>query len=217
MSGNRAQRRAAARKDDAADIQMSQPDRSGPKGKTLMELAEERRELLSKGQPFSKQNSTTNTSQNAGKPEDDSVFFFNSDPLGAVGEAILYSVTLCMLHFTLDVLVYNQYRQDIVWSEIVSRLGRMAPALFAIIYLLHTRTAMQFGVVRQLFFLAAGVAAGCHIVYAGNHFSYFAVMKRAPPIGTLWVWSVVEMQLPYAVLSLLAVAGYMWWEGLWMF
>ena len=38
-------------------------------------------------------------------------------------------------------------------------------------------------------------------------------MKRAPALGTLWVWAVVEMRLAYAVVGLLAPLAYMWWGG----
>ena len=206
---NRAQRRAAARKDEASDIKFAQPDRSGPKGKTLLQLAEERRALLAKGQPFPK-------AADPGKPEksDDSDFMFGEDPIGPVGEALLYTTTLSMLHFTLDVLVYNQYRQEVAWREIFLRLARMAPVLFLIIYMLHSRTVSRFPVLKQLFFAAVCVSAGSYMIYSGNHYGYFAVMKRAPPVGTLWIWSVVEMQLVYAVVSLALVGIYVWFSGL---
>jgi hypothetical protein len=38
-------------------------------------------------------------------------------------------------------------------------------------------------------------------------------MKAAPPIGTLWIWSVVETSLPYAALNALAVLGFVWYNG----
>jgi hypothetical protein len=47
----------------------------------------------------------------------------------------------------------------------------------------------------------------------GNVYDYYAVMKQAPPLGTLWVWSVIEMKLPYALVGLVANLGYMWWKG----
>ena len=51
------------------------------------------------------------------------------------------------------------------------------------------------------------------MVYSGNKHGYFYVMKSAPPIGTLWIWSVVEMSLPFAATSAAAVLGYIWWNG----
>lgn len=210
---NRRQRRAAARNttkaghpdQGATDFKLAQPDRSGPKGKTLFELAEERQALLDKGKPFQKDEELEKLAERD--------FVFSGDPIGPAGEAVLYGSTLSMLHFTLDVLVYNQYRQAIEWSEIFSRIGRIIPVLFVIVYMLHTKTAARFPLVKQLLFLITSITAGCYMVYSGNTYGYFAVMKRAPPVGTLWVWSVIEMQLVYAVSSLIVVGVYTWWNG----
>jgi hypothetical protein len=40
-----------------------------------------------------------------------------------------------------------------------------------------------------------------------------AIMKQAPPIGCLWVWSVIELDLPWAVLSLAGAGGFLWQNG----
>jgi len=43
--------------------------------------------------------------------------------------------------------------------------------------------------------------------------AYYAVLKRAPAIGTLWVWSVVELELKWALVSVLGVGAWGWWMG----
>ncbi|KAK4998372.1 hypothetical protein LTR66_002384 [Elasticomyces elasticus] len=215
---NRKERRAAAhnagrktgpREETAADIPMAQPDRSGPKAKTLYELAAERQALLEKGQPFKKTSDADGVRGEASAASE--------DPLGPFGDAVFFTLSLSMLHFTLDVLVYHQYRQDIAWDEIFARTTTVLPILFFLIYMLHTETASKLPVVKQLFFLSIAVTAGCYMVFAGNTYDYFAVMKRAPPVGTLWIWSVIEMRLPYAVASLVAVGGFMWTKGFTVF
>lgn len=55
------------------------------------------------------------------------------------------------------------------------------------------------------------VAAGCYVVKSVNEYSYYFVMKRMPPVGTIWVWSVVEMGLLESVLSCGVVLGFVWW------
>lgn len=65
---------------------------------------------------------------------------------------------------------------------------------------------------RQAVFFATSLAAGCHLIHVTNHHGYLAVMKRAPPLGCLWVWSVIELDLPLAALSL-AGAGVFVWAG----
>ncbi|KAI3550396.1 hypothetical protein CABS03_05573 [Colletotrichum abscissum] len=60
--------------------------------------------------------------------------------------------------------------------------------------------------IRQAIFFVAGVWAGCHLIYITNKFSYLYIMKQAPTLGCVWIWSVLELDLPVAVASL-AVAG----------
>lgn len=209
---NRKQRRAAAREaarnpkhldNNVPNIKMAYPDRSGPKAKTLYEIAEERQALLNKGKPFPKQEG----------PDKDGDWEFNDEPLGPAGDAVLYAATLSMLHLTLDVLVRSQYRQEVVWKAVFGQLAKVFPILFLVVYMLHSETAARFSTSKQLFFLAVSISAGCYMVFSGNMHGYYAVMKRAPPVGVVWVWSVIEMRLPFAVASVIAVAGYLWWNG----
>lgn len=220
---NRKERRAQAKANNqpmppplrtAADLPMRQPDRSGPKGKTLYDLAEERRaELAAHGQPFSKIHSDGLVRDENGTILSASSKDFSDEPLGPFGEAVFLTVSLAMLHFTLDVLVYNQYRQEIEWPPIFKRTGTLAPVLLFIIYALKTRTARKVEVLRQMLFLAIAVGSGCYVIYAGNTYSYYAVMKRAPPLGTLWIWSVVEMKLEWALASVVVNLGFLFWGG----
>jgi hypothetical protein len=89
----------------------------------------------------------------------------------------------------------------------------MTPGLFCGLWLLHTEAAMKWKLARQLFFLAMSTIAGCFLIYSGNEHGYYFVMKKAPPVGTLWVWSVVEMDLMYSLVHACAVVSYMLWGG----
>ncbi|KAF2197276.1 hypothetical protein GQ43DRAFT_215443 [Delitschia confertaspora ATCC 74209] len=184
---------------------LQHPDRSGPKGKTLFELADERQRELNGGKLPKWDVDKDNTPEGMNP--------FDDDPIGPFGNALLYSFSLATLHLTLDVVVYSQYREDIIWSEIFQRAGTVFPIFFVLVYLLHAQICLRFPIVRNLFFLVVSVAAGCYMVYSGNVNGYFYVMKTAPPVGALWIWSVFEMSLPYALSSILAVVGYLLWNG----
>lgn len=198
---NRVQRRAAERElrkkanldESALGIKKEYPDRSGPQGKTLVDIMEEKKAQLSKDHP--------------------EILHEDDDAIGPFGEALVYSIALAIFHFTLDVLVFYQYRQDMEWKEIFLRTAKVLPALFAFIYLLRTQTAARFPLLKQLFFFVASVSTGCYLIYSGNKNGYFYVMQTAPALGTLWVWSCVEMQLVFAVLHVVIVVGYTWWNG----
>ncbi|KAF2104870.1 hypothetical protein NA57DRAFT_71073 [Rhizodiscina lignyota] len=214
---NRKERRAAERSGKSKDpdkiqtiddIAMELPTRKRPDGKTLFELADERQAELDKDKPPEERRGPV-------RDKDGDWEFMSDEPLGAFGDAVLYGSSLSMLHFTLDVLVYNQYRQEIEWKEIAARWAVAVPILMLLVYMLHgTPSNRYLAIGKQVLFMGTSVVAGCYLVFSGNKHGYYAVMKRAPPVGTLWVWSVIEMQLGYAVPSLLAVGCYMWWHGL---
>ena len=132
-------------------------------------------------------------------------------------ESIFYALCLSMLHFTLDVLVYSQYRQSVEWKPIIVRTVKALPLLTVIVYAFNAEHGLisetRLGVVRQTMFMLAAVAAGCYMVHSVHNDGYFAVMKQVPPIGTLWIWSVVEMRIGWAVTSLAGVGAYMWRFG----
>ncbi|KAI9816762.1 MAG: hypothetical protein M1827_001407 [Pycnora praestabilis] len=195
---NRKQRRAQGK-----NIKLSQPDRTGPKSRTLFELAEERQAILQHGQSLrrasSKEGYTREGNGDVGE-----------DPIGSFGQAVFFALTLGMLHFTLDVLVHQQYRQEIDWAMIFRRSGMSLPVIFFLVSMLHPLGTSN-RISTQMLFFVVSATSGCYLIFAANTQGYYAVMKRAPPLGTLWVWSVIEMKLPYAVTSLLVAIGFLYY------
>jgi hypothetical protein len=182
--------------EDGIDYILQHPDYSGPKGKTLFEMADERQRELNKG-----------------KPGREPARSDQEEAIGPFGDALLYSLTMAVLHLTLDVLVFSQYQEDIVWPEIIKRAVSALPIFFFLVYLTHVEFSNRFPLLRNLVFTIGGIAAGCYLVFSGNKHGYFYVMKAAPPVGTLWVWSVVEMDVQYAALNAAVVFGYSKWNG----
>jgi hypothetical protein len=189
--------------ENGVNMILQHPDRSGPKGKSLFDLAEERQRELDKI------NGRTRVPIPTSEEEEASA----EDSVGAFGDAILYAISMGALHFTFDVIVYSQYREEVIWPEIFKRAASALPIFFLLVYLLHVDFSKRFPLLRNLFFLAVSVTAGCYMIYSANMHGYFYVMKAAPPIGALWIWSVVEMDLLYAAPSCALVFGYLWWNG----
>lgn len=102
---------AKERKD--AKIKLKQPDRSGPdpSKQTLLDLAEQRG--LLKTQPGEKA---------------DELELADDEPLiSRFADSILWSSSLTMLHFTLDVLVSHQYAIEIDWPGVMKRAAQAFP------------------------------------------------------------------------------------------
>jgi hypothetical protein len=104
---------ARQRKEKEVKIKLKQPDRSGPdpSKETLLALAE--RQGLLKVPEIGDES----------EEEDE-----NEPPTGRLADSILWSISLTMLHFTLDVLVTHQYAVEISWPIIVTRAAQAFPS-----------------------------------------------------------------------------------------
>jgi hypothetical protein len=95
-----------------AKIKLARPDRSGPdpSQETLLEIAEKRGLLKA-------QQAAEDGLDESGEPL-----------VGRLGESILWSISLTMLHFTLDVLVAHQYAVEVKWPTLISRGAQAFPS-----------------------------------------------------------------------------------------
>ncbi|KAK3680130.1 hypothetical protein LTR78_000507 [Recurvomyces mirabilis] len=215
---NRKERRAAARESgkpmaaptSTPKLKLSQPNRSGPTEKTLLDLYEEKKSLLTKGQPFDEGADQTVMDEGGNILE---AGLGDGEPIGPIGQAIFWTFTLGMMHFTFDVLVHNQYKQEMEWTPIFQRTATIIPVLFLMVYLLRSELAARFDTAKQLFYLVVAVASGCYTIQVTNEYDYFYVMKQTPPLGTLWIWSVIEMKLAYGAASVACNLAYLWWKN----
>lgn len=218
----------------AAQMPLAQPDRSAPSNKTLLELAQERqlfeqadvRQRKLDGKPPARAPQHGADEEDA-DDEDEDEEEEGSAELSSSAErmldVLLWAISLSMLHFTLDVLVQHQYAVRISWVQIISRTATAIFVFLFLMFVLHPHPSapkLIHGLpdhyqspLRQAIFFVASVSCGCYLVYISNTYSYLAVMKQAPPLGCLWVWSVIEMNLLPATLSLACAGGYLWYGG----
>ncbi|GCB19048.1 hypothetical protein AAWM_01933 [Aspergillus awamori] len=67
---------------------------------------------------------------------------------------------------------------------------------------------------RTMVFLPMAVALGCKLMVITNDEPYYAVMRGAPAIGTIWIWSILEIPFGAAVIGALGpLAWGVWWKG----
>lgn len=236
---------------DAAGIKLMQPDRSAPKETTLLDFAGEQnlfKQADARQRQLNKERGVSTTHQDEESEGGDDGEATVSPLAERLLDTMLWCVSLAMLHFTLDVLVQNQYAVEIEWPVIVKRAlqslaGRWRPlpvlpspaqsrsqssfpallltnAVFSLLfYNLHRHASdprllpglpsrVQYPLRQMLFFLTSALT-GCYLIHITNEYSYMAVLQQAPPIGCLWVWSVIELDLAWAVPSLAIAGGFM--------
>ncbi|KAL8939635.1 MAG: hypothetical protein Q9211_002654, partial [Gyalolechia sp. 1 TL-2023] len=188
---NRKERRAQVKQGQSSnEISFARPSRDAPKGKTLLEIAEERRILQRSDDHRSPSVTTTQINP------DGSISNF-PDPSGSTAttyaDIFLYASSLIILYFTLTLLVHHQYGTDhpsllpLFTSTIL-----FSPAPWLILVLvatLHPRASLP---MMQAVFATMAIMAGSWLVKASNDEPYMAVMKKVPALGTLWVWGVIE-------------------------
>ncbi|KAK1992120.1 hypothetical protein LX36DRAFT_589066 [Colletotrichum falcatum] len=214
---------------DAGSIPLAQPDRSGPSEATLLQLAQERGLFKQADEdPRNKNKKVPKGAVRIDKPgkegssddddEDDDEAEL-SPAMERVMDTLLWTVSLAVVHGTLDVLVQNQYAKEIEYPVVVGRTLAAFLVLSFLFYNLHahpTSPSLVPGLplsfqhpIRQAVFFVASTWAGCHLIYITNKFSYLHVLKQAPTLGCLWIWSVLELDLAFAVASLAAAGAYL--------
>jgi hypothetical protein len=165
-------------------------------------------------------------------------------PIPPVIDTLLLSIPLTVLHLTLGYLAAHQYAQSIQLNALFRNSGFVAfPMLTLLIHLAHghiisfSRGAkaetlslfpwhaekLSFSFLRKLLFpptlktmvfLPGAVLLGSKLMAMTNEDTYYAVMKQAPAVGTLWVWCILEVPVGAAVLGALGpLAWGVFWKG----
>jgi hypothetical protein len=155
-------------------------------------------------------------------------------------DTLFLSIPLTTLHLTLAFLAAHQYAQEIRLGELVRESLVVAlPVLTFCIHLAHGHV-VSFGrrkktsngwkpvsaggqggrgfwavffdpSLRTAVFLPLAIGLGSYLIRVTNEEPYYAVMKRAPAIGTLWVWCVLEMSAAAALVAVLGPLGWAVW------
>lgn len=142
-------------------------------------------------------------------------------------DTLFLATSLSVLHFTLDVLTVHQYAQELLFKPIVKRAIFTAfPTLCLLIHLSRghllpdsmraaasSRTRKVVTILRQVLFVALANFVGCYLIQLTNDKGYYAVMKNAPGVGTMWVWAVLELGLVGALAGVIGPAAYAWYWG----
>ncbi|ODQ65018.1 hypothetical protein NADFUDRAFT_83131 [Nadsonia fulvescens var. elongata DSM 6958] len=147
----------------------------------------------------------------------------------------LYIIPLFSVHLCLDILVHQQYSEPTEdMLNPMSLFMRASTALPVFALLLHiVRSFSPSDVDKQqskkteaelvkdknryfwfqtcLFFASVGL--GMYVIFISNEEGYYAVMKKAPAIGTLWVFAVLIMEWNWSLASLVIIGTWSWLRG----
>lgn len=145
-------------------------------------------------------------------------------------DTLLLSLPLSFLHFTLAFLTLHQYGQtdpNDLRNSLLTLLKQTLlvafPTLTLLIYVAHghalpfltskKKYTLAIQTARTIVYTLTATIAGSYLIHLTNDRGYYAVMKRAPAIGTLWVWCIIELGLVGAVVGVVGPGVFAWWRG----
>ncbi|KAG0147659.1 hypothetical protein CROQUDRAFT_61480 [Cronartium quercuum f. sp. fusiforme G11] len=126
-------------------------------------------------------------------------------------DTFLWTVPFTTVFICLDVAIHSQYGQEVTLESEYKRLINVTPSLILLIHFTLHHSSHLF---TRLTLFSLSAIGGSYMVHIMNKFSYLLVMKQTPALGTLWIYSVVRMELREAVISLCIVAGWCWYNKL---
>ncbi|KAK0490969.1 hypothetical protein IW261DRAFT_1556134 [Armillaria novae-zelandiae] len=108
-------------------------------------------------------------------------------------------------------LIHQQYGKVATLKILTDKLISGVPILSVFIF--YTTRYKSHRIMQFIFFVIANVV-GPRMVYLLSRGSWLVNMKQCPPLATIWVYTILQLDLGPAVLNLAFVGAYVWWKGL---
>jgi len=139
----------------------------------------------------------------------------NMDEVTPLSDEIFNSVLLIIpfssLLLLMEILIRHQYGKEASLDVIMDRMLPGVPILS--IFIFYTTRYKQDRRM-QLLLVAISVLVGSRMLWLLNNASWLVNMQQCPPLATVWIYTVVQLDLVAAVVSLLIVGGFVWWNRL---
>ncbi|KIM46271.1 hypothetical protein M413DRAFT_441352 [Hebeloma cylindrosporum] len=125
--------------------------------------------------------------------------------------AILLIMPFSAVLLLMEILIRHQYGKTASFEAIMDRMIPSVPILSLFIF--YTTRYKQDRRMQALLFVIS-FTVGSRMIFLLNNASWLVNMKQCPPLATLWIYTVVQLDLAPAVLSLLAIAAFVKWKDL---
>jgi len=125
--------------------------------------------------------------------------------------AVLLIIPFSSLLLLMEILIRHQYGKTASVADIMEKMLPGVPILSLFIFYTnrHKRDRrMQF-----LLFIIS-IAVGTRMIYQFNHASWLVNMSQCPPLATVWIYTVIQLELIPAFLNLVVVGAFIWWKDL---
>ncbi|KAF8484947.1 hypothetical protein DFH94DRAFT_624346 [Russula ochroleuca] len=119
-------------------------------------------------------------------------------------------IPISFLLLMMYILIHFQYGQQPSWDVISERMLSGVPILAIFVFYTNRYKSTRW---MQAFLFVLSVASGTRMIYQVNYSNWRVNMQQCPPLGTIWVYTVLQLDLGPAVTALSAVALWVWWTG----
>ncbi|KAG2369891.1 hypothetical protein BDR07DRAFT_1387308 [Suillus spraguei] len=138
----------------------------------------------------------------------------NVEPLSLADEifnAVVFIVPLTFFLIMMDILIHQQYARQPTAGEIAGRLLTNFPILSIFVFY-TTRHKANPRTQLALFVLSLGV--GPRMIWLINRGSWLVNMRQCPQFATIWLYTVVQLNLSWALLTLVIIGAWAWYTGM---
>lgn len=122
-------------------------------------------------------------------------------------DLLQYLIPLVFVHAGLNILVRKQYGQETPFGEVAGEALITIPVMSMIHLLGHPNNGKRWFRIMAFFF---SVSIGMYLIYTSFEESYYMVMARAPPLGTIWIWLLLEMDWDWCAGVLVVLGAFMY-------
>jgi len=119
-------------------------------------------------------------------------------------------IPMSFLLLMMYILIHFQYGQQPSWDVITSRMLSSVPILAIFIFYTNRYKRNRWA---QAGFFVLSVVSGTRMIYQVNYSNWLLNMKQCPPIGTIWVYTILQLDLGPAAFALSTVGVWVWWTG----
>ncbi|TFK75992.1 hypothetical protein BDN72DRAFT_831432 [Pluteus cervinus] len=126
-------------------------------------------------------------------------------------DAMIYVIPTNFLLLMMEILIHYQYGRrpslEALWDRMVPSIPILSVFIFYTTrHKRHRRT--------QFFLFTLATVVGPRMIYLLNRASWTVNMQQCPPLATVWVYCIVQLDLGPAALNLLVVGIFVWLKGL---
>ncbi|KAF8913822.1 hypothetical protein CPB84DRAFT_1757642 [Gymnopilus junonius] len=125
--------------------------------------------------------------------------------------ALFLIIPFSSILLLMEILIRHQYGKEASVEVIKDRMLPGVPILS--IFIFYTTRYKQDRRI-QLFLFVISTLVGSRMLYLWDNASFLVIMKQCPPLVTVWIYTIVQLDLGAAVTALVVVGGFVWWQDI---